>query len=64
MLLWNSFPVLSFEGIIFFMELRRLDASAILISFPCNNSITGRVKSRIYLVRTKVAIKSKEAINL
>ena len=56
--------LLHFERIALFKESRRCDALAILISFPCNNSVTGRVKSRIDLVRTKVAIKSKEAINL
>ena len=52
-----------FDRITLIKQVRRCDSSAISISFPCTNSVTGRVKSRIYLVRTKVAIKWNEDIN-
>ena len=55
---------LRFESITLFKESRRSDALAISISFPSNNTVTGTVNSRTDLVRTNVAIKSKEESNL
>ena len=46
-----------------FKKSRRYDTSAISISLPCMYSVTGRVKSRIDIVRTNVAVKLKEAID-
>ena len=43
-----------------FRDSIRCDESATSIAEPSSNSVTGRVKSRTCLVRTKAEIKSKE----
>ena len=63
-LLKNSSTVLRFEWNTLFKESRAYDASDTSIFFPGIDSFTGRVKSRIDLVKTKVTIQSKEDNNL
>ena len=47
-----------------FQRFNKMYESATFIVGPRSNSVTGRVKSRACLIRTKAKIKSKEVNNL